>query len=363
MRKPTTTIRKILARARNHGQLPLQIDDETAPLRDFIQDQAAKGLDLPLSRATLRFARPPHEWNEWQTITFLARLIADGAALLKAYGEALDFSACADMLLDKNAWDDVFILTPASAPAEDADLMDQAAASSRHSPEVLRKAAPLIRAKAEEWRRRLMNVRSKADDASILTGKQIFDARILLDDLIRINDPVKLTARFQESREKLDDLKGYLTDLDAFHAGHFNQWLVLLATLERVAPHRAELEKDPEAEGLLRQMDDIAGSSRPFGKADVIDDLIAAVDQKHAALIADRRASAITQLDRFIAAVNNAIETHDPPPDLRNQALYPLHAAKKQLSAETSLEKMRERLRDAGDHTDDFLERIESGDE
>lgn len=362
MRKPTRTIRKIFAQDRGaqSNRLPLPITDDRTLLQNFIQERMTKGARLSLGQAIRRFAQPPHQWHPWHTVTVLARFIADGGALLKARDEVLDFTACADMVLDKDAWDDVRIVSPSPAPRASADILPNTPETDPNAPEVLRSAAPRIQAAAREWRRRLIRVRSRAGNETIETGRRLFDAGILLDELIRIQDPVKLMARFREIRETLADLQDYLTNLEAFCDQHLNTWLTLLSALNQVAPHRAELEKDPETAAMLSQMDDIAGSPRPFEKAGEIDTLIAGVDQKHKALIARRRAAAMERIDRSIADLTAAIETHRPPPDLRNRALYPLRAAKRRLAGESDIARIRDAIQKAEEHAEEMIERIEA---
>ena len=67
------------------GQLMLKFNaddpDDTATLKDFIHEQMAEDISLPLSRVIHHFSKSPYNWQEWHIVTVMARLVADRSSV------------------------------------------------------------------------------------------------------------------------------------------------------------------------------------------------------------------------------------------------------------------------------------------
>lgn len=141
------------------------------------------------------------------------------------------------------------------------------------------------------------------------------------------------TEDWQDAEEDLRDLSGFYDQVK----GQIHTWQRMIKGLAALKDNRDKLLEDPKAAAVLRELDAIQASARPYALINKVEALLATAEAANEVLAAERRNHALDMIGKKIATVVTDLDQINASPELRNQALHSLQMLRQKVTAESSV--------------------------
>lgn len=313
--------------------LPECNPDATKEVELYLLLKSQRNETLYLKELLEHFRKRPFGWHTNEVLLLVARLVLVGRASLVYQATPLELKRSYDALTSVRKQAEVKVAKVRQHNEEEIRKVSQLVKTifqKTFTGSGEKELAELVHSQLESWKQQLSSFQSKAQ-AGKFPGKDLIeDGLVLTAGCLAAPTPYALLERFIEDGPRLDEFSDTFEDLKAFYDGQFSTWLRLARALnEQFLANMPELEQNEQSRLALQELKTIYSHAAPYPLLRKVDDLISRVSQVNDALLTERRALALAQIDRRIAMVKRQLDDAQCPDALRNRALQPLQNARR----------------------------------
>ncbi len=333
------------------AQLGLSLDGEggnpqaTKELDQFVTLKTSGTERTLVSDIVERFSKHPYGWPDAEILLIVGRLAAAGKISFQAGGGTLAVKDAYESLQNSRRRREVSVIRKRQTDEKILQQVQTLAQElfSKLGPATEKELYEFCHIHLSEWRDNLKSYSSKVEveveGVSRFPGKATINKLMLaLNRLLSRNDSFDFFNELVNNKSDYLGLEQDYRDLHEFFTNQFQAWQKLLTALADFDKNSPALERDDNASPALRELRTIAASETPYRQLHKVAGLIATVESINSAIVAKKRAHAISKIDQKIAQLQGEIDKSGiRSADLSNKLLRPLQLVKQRLETETSI--------------------------
>ena len=328
------------------AQMGLSLDGEegnpkaTRDVEQYISLRASGTERILLSDIVERFSKRPYGWPDAEVLLIVGRLAAAGRISFQLGGGTLPVKEAFEPLQNTRRRREVSIIkkrqTDESVLKKARNLTQDF--FSTMGPATEKELFEFYTQNFSKWLGNLKSYKSKTD-VGRFPGKRVIEQSLLtLERLLSNDDSFDF---FKQVVDKKDDyliLEEDYRDIHEFFSNQIHTWQQLQQALHHFDKNRQALEKEPEAQRALAELQAIESSNTPYGLLHKVAGLVSVVETINERLLAEKRTQALSRVDEKITQLQSEIEKSGvATSDLSNHLLRPLQLVKADLEAEKSI--------------------------
>lgn len=194
-----------------------------------------------------------------------------------------------------------------------------------------------LQGKLRDWQLELQGYKQLADTGNYPGKVEITSGLGLINPLLADKESRKFIERFNSLKNDLLDLGDQYHDLEHFYQHQKQAWEKLRKAHASFQLNRLELDKDAQAGSALKRMQEILSAACPYGLIKDAEKLISTVEGVNTALLSERRAQVIAEIDDHLASLSKDISAAQGDDSLRAACLQPLELLKQQVQKQESV--------------------------
>jgi len=364
--EPLREIQAVL-RCSDVGQLTLDLNlEESNPqaleeLRNYVGLAFGKKQIVLSDMLENRFSKRPYGWPPEQVLILLARLIVLGEISLMMDAAVIPIDKVYEAVSTSSKWKKTTVIqrqTSDPTAIQDARALGKDVFSEM-GPDGEDALFGFLTGKLRCWQTSLTGYKPLAGTGNYPGGQEITDGLTLVNAVLACEESFKFIERFNSRKDDLLELSDNYHDLEHFYEHQKPTWDKLRKAHDRFGLNRIELEQDENAAPAMRRMNEILTAACPYSLIKEVEELITTVEGVNMALVSDRRAEAMAEIDKNLGLVTQELEKAQADDGLKSSCLNPFNTLRTQVASQNSIAHITQAQQQAEQLFESALRRIE----
>ena len=308
-----------------------------------------------------RYAIRPYGWPDMEVALLIVRLLVAGEISLKLEGDTLPLEKVYENIKTPARWRKITIhkrKTSDHKALQNARQLGQDVFSKMGADNEDALCA-FLQEKLRAWETALNSFKPLADTGVYPGNEEISEALSVIRPLLASGESYKFIERFNQCKDDLLDLSDDFHNLEQFYENQKPTWEKLRSAYQKFQLNRMELEQNEEAALALRRMGEILSAPAPYGMVHETEGLIRTVSKVNSALMDERRAEVVANIEGHIAEINKEMESAKGDGALRTACLEPLERLHQQVQCQESIAHLTQAEQEAVQASDEAMAKIE----